>query len=93
MLLYVCPKNATKYWKGEGLYKCNNCGETMKKPKQRLFGRETEGFFFCGCCGSEDITESKENCGLCGRALYRGETAYETEKTLICGKCITTVEI
>lgn len=48
---------------------------------------------FCGCCGSEEIEESPESCSLCGRALYRGETAYETEKMLICGKCITTVEI
>lgn len=75
------------------MYKCNNCGEIMINPKQKLFGERTELYLFCGCCGSEEIEEDKESCSLCGRTLYQGETAYETEKLLICGECITTVEI
>lgn len=75
------------------MYKCNSCGETMKKPKQRQLGGKAELYSFCGYCGSEEVEESTESCSLCGRALYRGETAYETEIMLICGECITTVEI
>ncbi len=75
------------------MYKCNNCGEIMKKTKQKQFGSKAEVYRFCGYCGSEEIEESAVSCGLCGKSLYRGETAYETEIMLICGECITTVEI
>ena len=75
------------------MVECENCREITEKPKKRFDYNEGDYYPVCGLCGSERIRISEDNCSACGRALFSGDLAYETEKQLFCGSCIKEVMI
>lgn len=75
------------------MVECEKCREVSEKPKLRLDYDEGDFYPVCGYCGSEEVRLSEDKCGTCGRALFSGELAYETEKQLFCTDCIREVMI
>ena len=75
------------------MVQCEKCRETSEKPKQRFDLDEGDYYPVCGLCGSEIIRISEDSCSACGRALYPGDLAYETENALFCGSCIREVMV
>ncbi|MBQ9384247.1 MAG: hypothetical protein IJT87_08420 [Ruminiclostridium sp.] len=74
------------------MYKCKCCGEINTRVLP-VYDRHGIASVRCVCCGSGDITESREKCGICGKALWRGESAFEAGNMLICRKCAAEVTV
>ena len=47
----------------------------------------------CVYCGSSEIRVIGAECTVCGRAMFRGETAFEAGNMLICRKCAEEVTV
>ena len=75
------------------MVQCEKCREISEKPKQRFDLNEGDYYPVCGLCGSEMIRISEDSCSACGRALYHGDLAYETENALFCVSCIREVMV
>lgn len=75
------------------MVQCEKCREISERPKLRFDSDEGEYYQVCGCCGSDRIIISEDSCCACGKALYPGDIAYETEKELFCNSCIREVMI
>ncbi|MBP3857409.1 MAG: hypothetical protein IK990_17540 [Ruminiclostridium sp.] len=72
------------------MYKCNNCGKTGDTP-DRPYDTDGSRYAECAYCGSENIIGSRYVCGVCGKPLFDGESAYEAGELLFCGDCLTEV--
>ncbi len=75
------------------MVQCENCREITEKPKLRFDCGEGDYYRVCGCCGSDRIKVSEDSCSACGKAIFPGELAYETEKELFCSTCIREVMV
>ena len=47
----------------------------------------------CVSCGSSEMTESREVCSICGKALWKGDSAFEAGNMLICRECAVEVTV
>ena len=74
------------------MYRCNNCRTEIENP-HRIYDRDHTLFKACPVCESEYITESRYKCGLCGKALYEGDRAFEAGDMIMCAECVTEVLI
>ena len=81
------PRFATE---GGILYRCNECGFEGDRP-DRVYDHDGSRYNECEHCGSGNIAQAGLFCGVCGKPLYEGESAYQEGELLFCADCLTEV--
>lgn len=74
------------------MYKCTQCDIKTENPDEVYDAYDKEIYKVCPLC-TERLAAPEAFCGMCGEALFGGETAFEIGTVLYCKECITEVEL